>query len=120
MKKEKEIKFSRSDYCKLSGIEIEKPIILMEVFSVISRTSLSSIFISYDTAYRIKDHVDLCGNDANFFQLPKGELFVLLFVDSGNRVFTTIRSRYGKLGDKMPYYIKARGEQFKIKLEEAM
>ena len=60
-------------------------------------------FITYDTYYYPDGH----------YELKPGEYVLLLFLGD-NGVFTTIRPRKGKYGDKLEYYSKHIGEEFEI------
>jgi hypothetical protein len=113
----KEIKFSRNGYFKLLPIDMLDDLILLEVFPIPSKEKLSKQFIEYDTAFNDEMKMDLFGFN-QFYPLPSGELLVLLFMDSSGSIFTTVRSRYGKLGDKLPYYLDSRGHSFIIKIGE--
>ena len=113
----KEIKFSRTSYFKLFPIDMNDDLILLEVFPIPSKEKLSKQFIEYDTAYSDESSADLFKFN-QFYKLPSGELLVLLFMDSSGSIFTTVRSRYGKLGDKLPYYLDSRGHSFVIKIGE--
>jgi hypothetical protein len=105
------IKFSTLDYYKLEHIDKAHPLILLEVFPVSSQQDLSKSFLEYDTKY--KDDETLLGE--SYYPLSKVEsLLVLLFMDSQRRLFTTIRSRFGKCGDKYSYYRSKRNCHFWI------
>ena len=105
------IKFSTLSYYKLKDIVDDQPVILLEVFQVSSVEGLSKSFLDYDTKY--KDDQTLIGD--SHFKIPKsGSLLVLLFIDERGRLFTTIRSRYGKSGDKYTYYRSKRNCHFWI------
>lgn len=64
-------------------------------------------FINYDTFYY---------PDGNY-DLKNGDYVLLLFLGS-NGVFTTIRPRKGRYGDKLEYYSKHINEMFDIVLTE--
>ena len=106
------IKFSTLEYYKLEHIDKAHPVILLETFSVSSKEELSKSFTEYDTKYMNSD--SLIGD--SYYKLPNGELLVLLFIDSHRNLFTTIRSRYGKNGDKSGYYRSKRNCHFWIEL----
>jgi hypothetical protein len=102
----KPIKFSHR-YCKQRHIDIERPVLLLEVFNV--RTEdLSPSFISYDTLY--DEH-----GSKKHYELPKGEALVLLFCDSDYNTFTTVR-RFTK--SKETFYKFSRGEYFKVEVTD--
>lgn len=60
-------------------------------------------FLNYDTYYYPDGH----------YELKPGDYVLLLFLGD-NGVFTTIRPRKGKYGDKLEYYSKHIGEEFEI------
>lgn len=64
-------------------------------------------FIAYDTWYYPDGHYDL----------KPGDYVLLLFLGS-NGVFTTIRPRNGRYGDKLEYYSQHIGEEFEIVIAE--
>ncbi len=107
------IKFSHK-YYKLIGIDLNTPAVLLEIFKV-RLEDLSSYFKDYDTSY--------CDDEEKGVQkweLPKGELLVLVFAQ-GYRIFTTIRSSKAPIGlsgkwvqDKYAYYSKLLGEDFDV------
>lgn len=104
------IKFSTLTYNKLKKINIAQPVVLLEVFSVKSKSDLSTSFLEYDTSFKSSE--SLLGE--SFYKLPEGELLVLLFIDSDKQLFTTIRSRFGKSGDKKQYFMSKRNSHFWI------
>ena len=60
-------------------------------------------FLAYDTWYYMDGH----------YALRPGDYVLLLFLGA-NGVFTTIRPRVGKYGDKLEYYSKHIGMIFEI------
>ena len=64
-------------------------------------------FLNYDTWYYVDGH----------YELKPGDYVLLLFLGA-NGVFTTIRPRKGRYGDKMLYYSAHIGEEFEIVIEE--
>jgi hypothetical protein len=106
MNQNKIIKFSH-EYIKLININHEQPVLLLEVFEKI-KDKMSLPFINYDTSY-----IDSEGL-LNKYQLVNGEYLVLLFADFLGNLFTTVRPRYNKEGDKLDYYLRSRGEKFKV------
>ena len=56
-----------------------------------------------------------CGH--GFYELKPGDYVLLLFVGSKG-IFTTIRSRKGRYGDKLEYYSKHINEEFEIVIKE--
>lgn len=64
-------------------------------------------FLDYDTYYYPDGH----------YELEPGDYVLLLFL-GGKGVFTTIRSRKGRYGDKLEYYSAHIGEEFEIVIEE--
>lgn len=114
------IKFSHK-YYKLDNIklppsndkarELYFPITLLEVF-VKKAEDLSPAFVEYDTTY-------FDGKQIEHYKLGKGEHLILLFKDYEGNLFTTVRSRYGKTGDRFKYYSSKRGEEFAVIFVEA-
>ena len=66
-------------------------------------------FLAYDTGYYMDGYYDLKPGD-----------YVLLLFLGAKGVFTTIRSRKGRYGDKLEYYSTHIGEVFEILIEEAV
>lgn len=64
-------------------------------------------FLDYDTYYCPDGH----------YELKPGDYVLLLFLGA-NGVFTTIRPRKGRYGDKLEYYSDHVGEEFEIVIEE--
>ena len=64
-------------------------------------------FLAYDTYYYPDGH----------YELKPGDYVLLLFLGA-NGVFTTIRSRKGRYGDKLEYYSAHIGEEFEIVIGE--
>ena len=64
-------------------------------------------FLDYDTWYYVDGH----------YKLKHGDYVLLLFLGS-NGVFTTIRPRKGRYGDKLEYYSKHINEEFEVVIEE--
>lgn len=64
-------------------------------------------FLAYDTYYYPDGH----------YELKSGDYVLLLFLGE-NGVFTTIRSRKGRYGDKLEYYSQHIGEDFEIVVKE--
>lgn len=60
-------------------------------------------FLAYDTYYYPDGH----------YELKQGEYVLLLFLGASG-VFTTIRPRKGRYGDKLEYYSGKIGEMFEI------
>jgi hypothetical protein len=102
------ISFSHKNYEKLKKIIVDKPIILLETF-VKDRKYLHEKFIEYDTRYKTPS-----GNQ-NSFRLSNNKLLMLLFIDSENNLFTTLRPFNVK---KARYYDAVRGQKFMIKFTE--
>ncbi len=108
----KTIKFSHP-YDKLpAGYYLSK---LLDVIPV-KLEDLSKDFIKYDTAF------SFTANDGvwdSYYPLPaKGNYMILLLqAGSGNgRIWTTIRSQWGKSGNKLEYYRNSIGEIFECKI----
>lgn len=66
-------------------------------------------FLAYDTGYYMDGYYDL----------KRGDYVLLLFLGAKG-VFTTIRSRKGRYGDKLEYYSAHIGEVVEIVIEEAV
>lgn len=64
-------------------------------------------FLNYDTWYDFACH----------YELKPGDYVLLLFLGA-NGVFTTIRPRKGRYGDKLEYYSKHINEEFEIVIKE--
>lgn len=101
----KRIKFSHP-YIKLAGIP--KLARLLHV-QEINLEDLSEDLLEYDTAYYDKGNL-------KHYPLPANGKFLLLLFKSldSHAIFTTIRSRYGKLGDKKKYYTESTGHLFEV------
>lgn len=105
-----QIKFSHK-YYKLDVIADnvsggKHPVTLLEV--ILTHTSyLHPSFIEYDTTY-------FDGTQIQKYPLKTGVILILLFKDYKGNLFTTVRSRYGKSGDNLSYYMSKRGEEFEI------
>lgn len=67
----------------------------------------------YDTGYPVPAR-----GEAGFWHLEPGDYVLLLFVSETGRLFTTIRSRRGRYGDKLEYYSQHIGEDFEIVVKE--
>lgn len=109
------IKFSH-EYYKLNNIADKSnggkhPVTLLEVF-IKKSEELGPAFMEYDTTY-------FDGKAIARYPLKKGEHLILLFRDFKGNLFTTVRSRWGKGGDKLEYYLSKRGESFEIEIMEA-
>ena len=102
-----EIKFSHVyDKLKNGNLSPYKSGTLLEVV-IVRKILLSKYFIEYDTSYSYN------GQHENY-QLPIGQLMLLIFISDG-RAWTTLRS-YNK--SKYEYYLKKRGQPFNITIEE--
>lgn len=99
------IKFSHQ-YYKLQ-YQGEKAILISATPYRIDENTPQS-FIDYDTFFYPDGH----------YELKPGEYVLLLFL-GGNGVFTTIRPRKGRYGDKLEYYSKHLNEEFEIVVEES-
>lgn len=64
-------------------------------------------FLDYDTYYYPDGH----------YELKSGDYVLLLFLGD-NGVFTTIRTRKGRYGDKLEYYSKHIGKEFEVVIKE--
>jgi len=107
----KKIKFSH-DYWKIKSANVEngQSVLLLAVFKT-TKEEMGRGFIEYDTSYHN-------GAEDGHYPLPSGELLVLLFTSTSNRLFTTIRSNKKHPYDKEAYYRGSIGELFKVVIEE--
>jgi|WetSurMetagenome_2_1015567.scaffolds.fasta_scaffold651469_2 hypothetical protein len=105
----KEIKFSHRYLKMKDGFEHST---LLDVLPV-KLEDLSIRFLEYDTVY-----VDENGNHEHYPLPPKGDYMILLLqAGSGNgQLWTTIRSQWGKSGNKLEYYRELIGEVLECKL----
>lgn len=94
------IKFSH-DYYKLQNQGSKAMLVAAMPYRIDDKTPAD--FIDYNTWY----YAD------KYFYLKPGDYVLLLFLGS-NGVFTTIRSRKGRYGDKLEYYSQHIGEEFEI------
>ena len=103
----REIRFShfydKFNYYYESFLSPPQYAILLEVF-VVDTEKLHQRFIEYDTLYYENGR-------PKYYRLPKGKVLVLLFQTDEDLLFTTIRRFTPK---KYDYYMKNRGEMFKI------
>lgn len=72
-------------------------------------------FLSYDTTYIKRKVGDKYETDN--YELKKGDYVLLLFHGLAG-IFTTIRPRKGRYGDKFDYYSKLVNQEFEIVIEE--
>lgn len=100
------IKFSH-DYTKFPGW-MEGKSKLIQLF-IVNKANLSDEFKMYDTRY------EMCGLKHEYYQLPEGELIVLLLLTEANELWTTIR-RYTPR--KYGYYQSHIGDEFDIIVKE--
>ena len=98
------IKFSHH-YYKLQAQGDRVRLITAVPYSIDENTPRD--FLNYDTWYYADGH----------YELKPGDYVLLLFLGA-NGVFTTIRSRKGRYGDKLEYYSAHIGEEFEIVIEE--
>ena len=108
----KTIKFTHR-YCKLGkpgmgAIEDGDTAQLLQVFEC-NRNDLSPAMISADTVY-------IVNGEPQHYELPKGKLLFLLFMNDNGYLFPTIRS--GWRDDKRDYYKAAMGEMFRVEIKE--
>lgn len=102
-----DITFSHTGYLKFEDIEIDREVLLLEVF-VTKTSDLSEGFIKYDTTYIERD-----GSKKNY-PLPKGKVIVLLLKDYGGSLFTTVRRFTEK---KYEFYVQSKGKMFDLNFE---
>ena len=95
-----EIKFSKN-YPKLWGQTTAK-LIAVEDINIDENTNKD--LLEYDTK----------ANDGSYYELKKGKYIQLIFLGNKNIPFCTIRSAYGKMGNKKEYYQAKVGETFNI------
>lgn len=98
------IKFSH-DYWKLQRQGGEATLIAAIPYRIDDNTPKE--FLAYDTYYYPDKH----------YELKPGDYVLLLFFGS-NGLFTTIRPRKGRYGDKLEYYSKHINEEFEIVIKE--
>jgi len=79
---------------------------------LVNLEDLPKDFLEYDTEY-----IDEKGEVRHYSLPPKGEYLLLLFCVGHTFLFTTLRSRYGKYGDKKEYYDKMVGKIFDVVIE---
>lgn len=108
----KKIRFSH-DYKKFEGlIHTKDPlsdnmkVLLLNVLKI-NYKDLSGEMIKYDAEYKGEYGMKM-------YELPKGDLILLIFQTNYGKIFTTIR-RYTK--EKWDYYKKSEGEIFKLEIE---
>ncbi len=116
------IDFSHN-YPKLHG---QKKGLLVHV-SKAKQSDLNDSLVEYDTKYLPDSLEDSCGCELHtdfdgdiehcHYELPKGDLVILTFIGDNHIPFCTIRSRYGRYGDKYEYYSKHIGEWFDLSME---
>lgn len=77
--------------------------------------NLSIRFLEYDTVY-----IDENGNHEHYPLPAKGDYMILVLqnhtIDYDGVMWTTIRSQWGKSGNKLEYYQGAIGEIFECKI----
>lgn len=98
------IKFSKK-YPKLWG---QNQAELLAVKDIIIDDKTSKDLLEYDTK----------AEDGTYYELKKGRYIQLIFLGSKNIPFCTIRSAYGKIGNKKEYYQNKIGEIFNIVINE--
>ena len=98
------IKFSHS-YYKLQAQGDRARLIAVIPYRIDENTPKD--FLAYDTWFYMDGH----------YELKPGDYVLLLFLGA-NGVFTTIRSRKGRYGDKLEYYSAHIGEEFEIEVKE--
>lgn len=98
------IKFSHS-YWKLENQGSKARLIAAMPYHIDENTPKD--FLSYDTYFWPDGH----------YELKPGDYVLLLFLGA-NGVFTTIRPRKGRYGDKLEYYSAHIGEEFEIVIKE--
>jgi len=111
------IKFSHN-YLKFKKRKNGDMVQLLEVFPLYGLRDISLSFFSYDASYIDNDTDSTFFKETpKFFPFPKGNLLVLLFLNTLNdELFTTIRNRYGKIGDKYEYYKELRDKFFQVEI----
>jgi hypothetical protein len=102
-----EIAFSHTGYLKFDDVEIDRKVMLLEVF-VAKTSDLGEEFVEYDTTYIERD-----GAKKNY-KLPGGKIIILLLRDYGGSLFTTVR-RFTER--KYEFYRNGRGKMFDLSFE---
>lgn len=99
------IKFSH-EYEKMRGIATNGTIVVLLAVLKANLKELGADFVEYDTKIALK------GN----YELPTGELLILILKTPSNAIVTTIRRRTLK---KEKYYKQQIGRQFKIEINNS-
>jgi hypothetical protein len=107
----KTIKFSHR-YRKMPR-DFQKSL-LLEVLPI-KLEDLSYHFLHYDTLYS-----DYQMEDCNYPLPPKGDYMILLLQsgEGNGQLWTTIRSQWGKIGNKLEYYRGLIGEVLKCEISQ--
>ncbi|MDR2790261.1 MAG: hypothetical protein LBB59_04735 [Campylobacteraceae bacterium] len=100
------IKFSHY-YDKLN---LQKTAELLTIRELTIPDDMNPFLKMYDTRYIIDE-------EERFYQFKDGKYIQLIFLGNYRVPFCTIRPRYGKYGDKKPYYEGKIGEIFNIVIE---
>ena len=99
------IKFSKR-YPKLWG-QNQAKLIAVEDINIDENTNKD--LLEYDTK----------ALDGSYYELKKGKYIQLIFLGNKNIPFCTIRSSYGRMGNKKEYYQSKIGELFQIVVLES-
>lgn len=102
------IKFSHK-YCKLEQAGDVATLVYAGPIRIDADTPKALLL--YDTSYPGEYGL-------GFYDLKPGDYVLLLFVSVTGVLFTTIRSRKGRYGDKLEYYSQHVGEVFEIVIKE--
>ena len=103
------IKFSHR-YCKLEGQG--KIATLVYAGPIRIDESTPKKLLRLDTMYYEEGK-----GTFGYYNLKKGNYVLLIFITIG-KMFTTIRPRKGRYGDKLEYYSAHIGEEFEIVIKE--
>lgn len=102
------INFSHN-YCKLEQARDVATLVYVGPIRIDEDTP--DVLIEYDTSYPGE-------YGWGFYNLKPGDHVLLLFVSVTGVLFTTIRPRKGRYGDKLEYYSRHVGEVFEIVIKE--
>lgn len=105
------IRFSHQ-YFKLAPIEPDSNAKLLFVTPIHLGKGSYPDLLDYDTLYWEEGE-----GENRHYHLKPGD-YVLLLFRAGLRLFTTIRPRKGRYGDKLEYYSAHIGEDFEIVIKE--
>jgi len=96
------IKFS-GEYRKLHG-QTEATLLFVREIRIDSLTP--KVFLDYDTTR----------TDGSTYELKDGQYILLVFLGNLGIPFTTVRSLWGKYGNKLKYYKALIGQEFAVEV----